>query len=176
MNKFINSETLQGKHINLREVLLTDAPFILSLRCDTKKSQFLHQTQNNLTQQEDYLKRYFTLDNEWYFIAETKNGAPLGTIRIYDVQGDDFCIGSWIIKDNTLPQAVIESILLCYKYGFETLGFNKVHFDVRKGNKAVLGFHKSMGAKISGENEKYYFFTFNKEDFYAYYQRLKPLL
>ena len=41
----IVSETLIGKYVNLREVTVDDAEFILSLRCDENKSKFLHKTE-----------------------------------------------------------------------------------------------------------------------------------
>ena len=42
MAKIINPESLEGKYVNLREVTLDDAAFILKLRTDEKKSAFLH--------------------------------------------------------------------------------------------------------------------------------------
>ena len=63
-------QPLEGKYVNLREVRMDDATFILSLRCDPKKSRFLHKTENNLAKQIAYLEHYFTLDNEWYFINQ----------------------------------------------------------------------------------------------------------
>ena len=38
---------IAGKTINLRDVEIADAEFILELRCDENKSKFLHKTQND---------------------------------------------------------------------------------------------------------------------------------
>ena len=162
---------LEGKYVNLREVELNDAAFILSLRCNEKKSRFLHKTENNLEKQIEYLKRYKTLDNEWYFIIENKRHTPLGTTRIYDVQGNRYTPGSWLMKDGSLPEETLEGSLLAGKMAYEVLGFEKGFFDVRKGNKRVIRFHLSGGAKIIGEDEDNYYFEATKES----YLKIKPV-
>mgnify|MGYP005956926121 CR=1 FL=1 len=155
---------LEGKYVNLREVELDDAPFILALRCDEKKSRFLHKTENNLEKQIEYLKRYKTLDDEWYFIIENKQNEPLGTSRIYDVCGTQYTPGSWLMKDGSLPEETLEGSLLAGQMAFEVLGFEKSFFDVRKGNKKVIRFHLSGGAKIVGEDKENYYFEATKEN------------
>lgn len=158
---------LEGKYVNLREVEIDDAAFILSLRCDEKKARFLHKTENNLEKQIEYLKRYKTLDNEWYFIIENKQHEPLGTTRIYNVQGDRYTPGSWLMKDGSLPEETLEGILLAGETAYEVLGFEKSFFDVRKRNKKVIRFHLSGGAKIIGEDEDNYYFESTKEIYLA---------
>ena len=64
----IVSDKLIGKYVSLREVTVDDAEFILSLRCDENKSKFLHKTEYNLENQVAYIKRYFELSDEWYFM------------------------------------------------------------------------------------------------------------
>lgn len=158
-----------GKSINLRDVEIADAKFILSLRCDEKKAKFLHKTKNDLSKQIAYIEDYKTKKNEWYFIIESKSGERFGTVRIYDIVDDDFCWGSWLIKDGAPANVAIESVLLVYEYAFYTLGFSKAHFDVRKDNVKVRAFHKRFGAKEVGESEKDAFYRFFRED----YERIK---
>lgn len=163
---------IEGKYVNLREVEIDDAAFILSLRCDEKKARFLHKTENNLEKQIEYLKRYKTLDNEWYFIIENKQHEPLGTTRMYDVHDNQFTSGSWLMKDGTLPEETLEGVLLGGHMSYEILGFEKDCFDVRKGNKKVIRFHKMRGAELIGESEIDYFFELTKDTFL----RTKPAL
>ncbi|MDO5774807.1 MAG: GNAT family N-acetyltransferase [Spirochaetales bacterium] len=162
--KIVN-EALIGKYVTLREVRVEDADFILKLRCDDKKSRFLHKTDYNLEKQQSYIRHYLEIQNEWYFIAEDKNGARIGTYRIYDVQGDSFCIGSWLMADGVSAEQSFETDYLVRLYGFNILGFNKIHFDVRKGNKKVWRYHMSLGAKRSGETELDYLWEVTKEDY-----------
>lgn len=161
----IVSEKLIGKYVNLREVTVEDADFILSLRCDENKSKFLHKTEYNLENQITYLKRYFELSGEWYFIIENKNGERIGTYRIYDVQGDSFCIGSWLMKDGVSSAESFESDWLLRMYGFDVLGFKKIHFNVCKGNKKVIAYHKMLGARITGENELEWLWEITREEY-----------
>ena len=158
-------EKLEGKYVNLREVTIDDAEFILSLRCNEKKSRFLHKTEYNIEKQKDYIKKYLEKNDEWYFIIENKEHKPLGTVRIYDVEGDKYTGGSWLMVDDALPQETIEGDLLLKEYSFNILNFTVNAFDVRKGNKRVAQYHKICGARIVDENDIDYFFELTKEDF-----------
>lgn len=163
----IVSEKLIGKYVKLREVTVDDADFILSLRCDENKSKFLHKTEYNLENQIAYIKKYFEIPNEWYFIIENKEGKKIGTYRIYDVQGDSFCIGSWLMIDGVSPAESFESDWILRMYGFDVLGFKKIHFDVRKGNKKVIAYHKMVGARITGETELDWLWEITREEYVA---------
>jgi len=54
---------------------------------------------------------------------------------------------------------------MVYEFGFNVLGFNNCHFDVRKLNQKVVRYHISYGAKLITETDIDYFFTFSKEDY-----------
>ncbi len=43
---------IEGKYVNLREVTIDDAAFILQLRTTGKAVKFLHKTENNLQKQQ----------------------------------------------------------------------------------------------------------------------------
>lgn len=163
----IVSEKLNGKYVNLREVTVDDADFILSLRCNENKSRFLHKTEYNLENQVAYIKNYFEIPDEWYFIIENKKGERIGTYRIYDIQGDSFCIGSWLMIDGVSPAESFESDWILRMYGFDVLGFKRIHFDVRKGNKKVIAYHKMVGARITGETELDWLWEITREEYVA---------
>lgn len=167
---------IEGKYVNLREAEIEDAAFILSLRCNEKKSRFLNKTENDLEKQTAYLKRYKTLDNEWYFIIENKKHDPLGTCRMYNVCGTQYTGGSWLMKDGSLPEETLEGAILARQMAFEELGFEKDCFDVRKANKKVVRFHKLWGSKIVSENEIDYFFEMTRDIFMQNKQRFLDLL
>ena len=171
-----NFAPIEGKYVNLREVQIEDAAFILSLRCDPKKSRFLHKTENNLEKQIDYLKHYFSLDNEWYFVVENKKHEPLGTTRIYGVKGTQYTGGSWLMKDGSLPEETLEGSMLAREMAYEKLGFELDCFDVRKGNKKVVRYHQMWGAKIVGESDIDYFFELTKETYLQHKTYFKSML
>lgn len=150
----------------IREVDVKDAEFILSLRLNDKKNKFLNKTENNLQKQINYIKSYKKKNNEYYFIIENVAGEKFGTIRIYDILDDnDFCWGSWIIKNGAPMTIAIKSALLIYEYGFYTLGLNKVHFDVRKDNLRVRNFHEKFNAKTVKEDNLDVFYSYDRETY-----------
>ena len=155
----------KGQYTNIRLVKEDDAEFVLSLRCNEKKAQFLHKTEYNADKQKEYIKNCLSKDNEWYFIITNKKQEPIGTYRIYYLKRDSFCIGSWLMVDGCSPIEVMEGEYLVKMFAFKATGFNKFHFDVRKGNKKVIRYHKMMGAKQVGETDLDYLFECSKEDY-----------
>lgn len=122
--------------------------------------------QRSFASQKKWIKSYKieeTAQKQFYFIIERLDGTPCGTVRVYDLKEDSFCWGSWILNDNKTRYAALESAFLVYKFGFETLGFKKCHFDVMKENVKVISFHKKMGAIATGEDDRNYYFNIAKE-------------
>ena len=158
---------MEGLHTKIRLVRTTDAEFILSLRCNDKKSKYLHKTEFDINKQTQYIKNCLNRDDEWYFIITRKNDEPIGTYRIYDLRENSFCIGSWLMIDDCSPMEVLEGEYLVKMFAFEKTGFKNFHFDVRKGNKKVIRYHKIMGAKQVGETELDYLFECTKEAYMA---------
>jgi len=139
---------IQGKKINLRSADIKDAEFILEMRMQVHKTQFLSQVDNSLQKQQAWLKAYKDKEKvglEYYFVIESKQAEQLGLVRIYDLRSESFCWGSWLIKDSAPLTTAIESALLVYEFGFGELKYKKAHFDVRKGNGRVIAFHKRFG-------------------------------
>ena len=164
-------ELIQGKNINFRNVVESDSAFILGLRLDNRLSQFMAKTDSDLDKQIQWIRDYQKRPQEYYFIIENKDKQDCGTIRIYDIQEDSFCWGSWIIKPGSPSSVAIESVLLVYDFGYFKLGFKKCHFDVVKKNLRVIDFHKRFGAKIVSEDDTKFYFNLTVEDYQLAKQR-----
>ncbi|MCX2717896.1 hypothetical protein OQH61_09140 [Helicobacter sp. MIT 21-1697] len=158
-----NFPKIEGRYINLREAEVSDSAFILSLRIDKKKSQYIHKTQNSLHNQIAYMNRYKSLENEWYFIIEDKQGNALGTNSIYPtynqfVLDSKLCfyeIGRWIMSDEASFLQVLESDLLTKQVFFETYKLDdKNVFTTNPKNMSVLNYHLKFGALKVGFDEK----------------------
>jgi RimJ/RimL family protein N-acetyltransferase len=172
-------KTIQGKNINLRLAEVKDAEFILKLRMQTHKTQFLNQVENNLEKQQDWLKSYKQKERaglEYYFIIESKHAEQLGLVRVYDLLSDSYCWGSWLIKDDAPITTAIESALLVYEFGFGELSYKKSHFDVRKGNERVIAFHKRLGATAIGEDELNLYFNYSLKNYLKIKQKYRRYL
>jgi RimJ/RimL family protein N-acetyltransferase len=153
------------KNLQLRLAQVSDAEFILSLRLDASKNQYLSAVTNDLQAQRDWLAKYKVREQarqEYYFIIESHALEPLGVVRLYDFQGDSFCWGSWILKPGAPALAAIESALAVYETAFYALGFQRSHFEVRKGNSKVMDFHLRFGAVVVHEDDLEHHFCFEK--------------
>jgi len=159
---------LESKNIKLRLVTIEDAEFIYSLRSNLKRSKFLSKIKGTVQDQKEWIKEYKKREDagkEYYFIIESKNLEKLGTIRIYNFEGDTFERGSWIIKEDSPKTTAIESSLLIYEFGFNILNFNKANIVIRKNNQKVIKFHQRFGLKIKKEDDINVYFECTK-DFY----------
>lgn len=152
------AKRISGRTLVFRDAVTDDAAFILGLRTDEQKSQYLSKTSPDFEQQHAWLEAYAEKTDQAYFIIETSNGEPLGTVRLYDPQGTSFCWGSWILKAGAPAHASIESALMVYAYAIDHLGYQQAHFDVRKGNEHVWHFHERFGAVRTGETEHDYIY------------------
>ncbi|EKM0362637.1 GNAT family N-acetyltransferase [Cronobacter turicensis] len=158
----IQCKLIKGKNIILRNAQPDDAEFIVNIRTDAKKGRFISSTSSDIEKQREWLQSYLQSNGQAYFVITDMDGNSLGTVRLYDQQGNSFCWGSWVITDSAPSNTAIESALLVYHYALKT-GFSKAHFDVRKGNASVIKFHERFGAKRTGETELDILFEISKE-------------
>ena len=168
-----------GKNINLRTVEIKKAKFIFSKRQNQNKTKYLSKVTGTVESQKEWIKNYKQREEnkkEFYFVIESKDKEKLGLVRMYDFQDESFCWGSWLIKEDAPKTTAIESALQIYEFGIYSLGFEKSHFDVRKGNDKVISFHQRFGAKIVDEDELDYFFNFEKSDYEIIKEKYKRYL
>ena len=167
------------KNLNLRSVAIEDAEFIYNMRQNQNKTKYLSRVTGTVESQKEWIKNYKQREEEkkeFYFVIESKDERKLGLVRMYDFQDNSFCWGSWLIKEDAPKSTAIESALQIYEFGFYSLGFEKSHFDVRKGNNKVIAFHQRFGAKIVDEDELDYFFNFEKSDYEITKEKYKRYL
>jgi RimJ/RimL family protein N-acetyltransferase len=169
-------ERIGGRSIDLRPAEADDAEFVLKLRLDPALNTHLSATTPALEPQREWIRRARLDPAQYYFIIEDKQGQPVGTVRIYDLQPDSFCWGSWILQPGAPRKAAIESALLVYEFAFYRLGFARCHFDVRKQNTRVVDFHQRFGAKIVGETADDHLFHFFKADYEATREQYRAFL
>lgn len=140
-----------GKTLAFRNAEVEDSQFILKLRTHEVKSQYMSPTPNDLEAQQNYLRIYNLGSDGIYFIVESLDGESLGTVRMYDAQGDSFSWGSWIMKDGAPVAAAVESALIVYSFAVDHLGFARTHCLVRRDNVRVWKFHERFGAQRVAE-------------------------
>jgi len=154
--------------VSLRLVCVDDAEFIVRLRSDESKGKYLSASDNYLAAQRAWITEYKERElagSEYYFVIQGVDGECLGVVRLYDFQGDSFCWGSWIMKPGAPSYAAIESALTVYEIAFGELHFKQSHFDVRKKNEKVVGFHKRFGAEVVNEDADNWYFVITEENY-----------
>lgn len=143
---------VHGKSIVLANVQVEDAEFILSLRLDPNRNQFLSSVDNDVEKQREWIRRYLASEGQAYFVICDKAMAKLGTVRIYEAVGDSFSWGSWILKADAPAAAAIETAVLVYQLATKVWGFRSAHFKVHRANTSVLAFHEKFGAERVAES------------------------
>lgn len=158
---------LKSKTVKLRLVNDSDAPFILSLRLNETYNKFLSSVNNDIEKQRAWIKNYKKKESnneEFYFIIETLDDVPCGTVRVYDINNDSFSWGSWILNESKTRTAAIESALLVYIFGFDIKGYSRCHFEVMKGNEKVISFHEKFNARKINEDDIHYYYEIFPDD------------
>lgn len=164
-----------GKNIVLRDATVDDAEFIVGLRTDPVKGQYLSKTSSDVAAQRAWLLAYAGDDSQVYFIIEDHAGTRHGTVRLYDPQGDSFSWGSWILADNRPSGFAVESALMVYRYAL-SLGFTASHFSVRVANESVWKFHERFGAVRTREEGEDYFYAISREAMETSFEKYRKYL
>ncbi len=134
---------------HVRFVVPDDAAFICALRADPNLNQHISKSSAAVEHQRTWIENYKKREEEgeeFYFVIRHQ-AQDLGVVRMYDFRGNSFCWGSWIIQPSKPSGLVTYSAIMIYKMGFDTLGFEQSHFDVRIENEKVINFHIRSGAE-----------------------------
>jgi RimJ/RimL family protein N-acetyltransferase len=155
-----------GKNLNFREVREEDAEFIVGLRTDPALNAYLSPVDSYVEKQRAFIRNYQTSLSDYYFIITDKAGGSLGTIRIYDIQENSFCWGSWILQPDKKPKgAAIESLLMIFDYGFFGLHYAYARSDARKKNQRSVSLHALFGTTIVREDDLNFYYTYTREQY-----------
>lgn len=163
-----------------------DADFIISLRCDTELSKYVHDTPSDIESQQKWIRGYKEREKdgmEYYFIF-SKDGKPYGLNRIYclDWKKRLFTTGSWFCKKDTPVADMVASSLIPRVLAFERFGLTLEYgWDgVHKDNLKVIKFDELVGMKRCGEfldvKGTYYSYTLINADFQKAKDKLEKML
>lgn len=138
----------EGYGIRLRPVRLDDAAFIVWLRNLDYVKGNVGDSAANTAGQEAWLRNYFERAGDYYFIAETPGGIPLGTHGIYDVKGSGAEQGRQIIRPEVM--AGVPTAILATDLAFGSLGLTELRSTSVSTNRPVLSLHRKAGFKELG--------------------------
>ena len=162
-----------GREVSLRLAEESDAAAIFRLRADPRLNSHLSPIGGDVESQREWLRDYKRREKkgeEFYYMIVVA-GDDCGAVRLYDFSGDSFTWGS-LILDVKNPALALESIALAYRIGFESLGFARARFDVRRENRRVLALHRRLGARPVGARGEDVLFEFWPQDYRRLLSRL----
>lgn len=134
---------LEGKYVNLRSVTEEDAEFILEIRNNPQISKYLPPLNVTVDQQRQWIAKQRADKDSYYFILETPDLTPIGTLSVYDIVDDHAELGrSCSIGE---PASTIEAGVLLSEFVFDTLHLEYTTIWVYEGNKAVIALNQSGG-------------------------------
>lgn len=134
---------LKGKYVNLRSVTEDDAEFILKIRNNPQISKYLPPLNVSVEQQRQWISKQRIDQSSYYFILETPECTPIGTLSLYDIidnhgEGGRSCsIGE--------PFANIEASVLLNDFAFNNLKLSYTTIWVYEGNKPVIALNEAFG-------------------------------
>lgn len=165
---------LEGPSLVLRLIRPDDAEYVYALRSDPRYNTHLSVITGTTEDQRSWIKAYKARESEgteyYYIIERLSNGLPCGLVRLYDIEGDQFTWGSWILDENKPSKAALESAVLSFDVGFNILGKQKGLIDVRLENRRAIEFYRRFGMTQVQEDEQNIYFNYARERFEADYE------
>ncbi|WP_306120540.1 MULTISPECIES: GNAT family N-acetyltransferase [unclassified Roseitalea] len=160
----------EGLQLRLRLVTPEDAAYLHGLRTDPRHNTHLSPVSGTVADQRAWIERYKRREAEGleaYYIIERRDGTHCGTVRLYDIHGDRFTWGSWILDANKPPKAALESAILSFDIAFGPLGLRTASIDARRQNETALRFYRRFGATETGTDDLNVYFTYTRDRFIA---------
>lgn len=138
---------MEGYGYRLRPVGLKDVAFIVEARLeDMERNRYIHAISSDISDQEEWLERYFSREGDYYFVIENRfTRQAEGLIAFYNEEDGRAEWGRWVVKKGSL--AAIESVWLLYKIAFEKVGLHELYCRTIKDNIEVVSLHASIGEK-----------------------------
>lgn len=142
----VYDQIIRGKTVDFRAVEEKDAEVTLKMRMDPHLNKYLHKVENSIENQIAFIRRQRQTPGDYLFIAEDKNGNPVGMRGIvnYDAEKKSCMTGRLIGQENAVQNT--EIALFGYDFSFGILGVEKITLMVLEKNVNVFSAHKRFGA------------------------------
>ena len=139
---------MDGQRLSLRLVTPDDAEYIHGLRTNPLYNTHLSAVSGTADDQRSWIEHYKLREvsgQEYYYVIQRHDGPRCGVVRLYDIAGDQFTWGSWILDENKPAKAALESAFLSFTLAFDHLGLDLGLIDVRQENAKAIAFYRRFG-------------------------------
>ncbi len=178
-----NDFSVERYGLFVRLVNEDDADFIISLRTDAQRGQFLSNTDENVGKQRSWIRDYKVRERvggEYYFVFEKPRGERLGVSRIYDIKKETFTTGSWVFKKDAPFGTAILGDIICHEIAFELFPESVNLHDVRKANIGVRKYAEEFQPTLLFETALTQYYMNTRENYLkhkdAYLAKFLPLI
>ena len=134
--------------VRLRPVRMEDAAFIVWLRNLQHVRGRVGDTALNVAGQEAWLRKYFEREGDYYFVAETPGGIPVGTHGVYDVANGSAEKGRQAVRPEVMVGVTVA--ILATDIAFGQLGLRELRSNTVSTNQNVISLHRKSGFKQVG--------------------------
>ena len=141
---------IKGRYVYLKSADQDDVEFTLSLRQNPLLTRYLPKLDISIEQQKTWIASQREKAGDYFFVARTQDDTPIGTVSIYEIQGDTSESGRLALIGDPLQN--IEASLLLFRFAFDIVGLKRVTGYIVDGNKRADRFNKQFGC-ITGEPE-----------------------
>lgn len=162
---------VEGPSLRLRLIRPEDAGYVHRLRCDPAYNRHLSEVRGGPDDQRRWIEAYKQREaegHEFYYVIERRSdGAPCGVVRLYDIGTDSFTWGSFILDAGKPRKAALESAVLSFGIGFETLALETASIDVRIENTHAHAFYVRLGMQETHRTERDIYMVYTRSRFAA---------
>ena len=172
---------IEGKYVTLRAVEPEDAQVTLDMRLNPRSSSmFFHKVDNDVEKQANWIRNQQKKPGDWFFLAEDKEGNPVGTVGMIDVENTSGFSSRLIGIGNAFQSFEIQKLIL--DWGFDYLKLETIRGDVDVNNDKALKFAKYFGWSFSEpeyneeRGREVIFLTLTKEQYEPAREKLVRML
>ena len=169
--------------IHVRFVDESDAEFIVGLRTDAQRGQFISKTGGDVENQREWIRDYKKRERQgtdYYFMFETPAGERLGVSRIYEIKKETFQTGSWVFKKDAPFGAAMLGDIICHEIAFELFPDGVNLHDIKKANLPVNKYADNFNPTFIFETELTRYYINTRENYLkhkdAYLEKFLPLI
>ncbi len=175
----VYEKVISGKLVDLKAADIDDAEFTLSIRQDPEMTKHLPRLDITMDQQKEWIKRQREEENGYFFVVWDKQGNRLGTMSVYDINGDTGEGGRLALYGD--PMQKIEAGLLMLEFDFDVLRLEHIIGWVEADNKPALRWNKMFGAifnepEIDKRGKMIQRFTITKDDARVACKKIRGIL
>ncbi len=133
----------EGFGVRLRPVRLEDAAFIVWLRNLAHVRGRVGDTALDVAGQAAWLEKYFEREGDYYFVAETPGGIPVGTHGVYDLAHGSAEKGRQAVRPEVMVGVTVA--ILATDIAFGQLGLRELRSNTVSTNQNVISLHRKSG-------------------------------